>query len=248
MFSADQIQKALAKAAASTIGVEEQYRPNPCSFYLLNLAIDTTLGIPILIVILKVLNVGASFTPLARPPESIKSGYYGTPPRVSWWLKQSLLYFLGLLGMKTCVFFIFHLLPWLGKVGDWALRWTEGNEALQIAFVMLIFPLIMNGIQYYIIDIFIKGREMPDKELDREQDGSEDEQGRLLAGERRSQGESLNEDEADKTVISVNKSGVQTSSKEELVTEEVDSTDSGEGSSSPGDNARDEGVNNPPRL
>lgn len=37
-----------------------------------------------------------------------------------------------------------------------ALRWTEGSEALQIAFVMFIFPVIMNGLQYYIIDSFIK--------------------------------------------------------------------------------------------
>ncbi|KAG9540925.1 hypothetical protein KCU79_g18836, partial [Aureobasidium melanogenum] len=49
--------------------------------------------------------------------------------------------------------------PWLPWVGDWALRWTEGNEALQIAFVMFIFPVAMNGIQYYIIDSFIKSKE-----------------------------------------------------------------------------------------
>ncbi len=247
MFSAGQIQRALAKVAAETIGVEQQYKPNPCSFYLLNLAIDTTLGIPILIVILKILNVGASYTPLARPPESIKSGYYGTPPRVSWWLKQSLIYFLGLLGMKSCVFFIFHLLPWIGHVGDWALRWTEGNEALQIAFVMLIFPLIMNAMQYYIIDIFIKGGKTPEKDDEREEDGDGDEQDRLLASERRSQGESLDEDEADKAAITTDKSGARAASKEALVEAEVDSTDSGEGSNSPGDNARKEATGNPPR-
>jgi hypothetical protein len=41
-------------------------------------------------------------------------------------------------------------------VGDWALRWTEGNTALQITFVMFVFPLIMNALQYWIIDNFIK--------------------------------------------------------------------------------------------
>ena len=35
------------------------------------------------------------------------------------------------------------------------LRWTEGNEAVEIAFVMFIFPLLMNGVQYWIIDNFI---------------------------------------------------------------------------------------------
>lgn len=58
--------------------------------------------------------------------------------------------------MKLCVFFIIQLLPWIALVGDWALRWTEGNATLQVAFVMFVFPLIMNAIQYYIIDSFIK--------------------------------------------------------------------------------------------
>ena len=98
----------------------------------------------------------ASYTIIANPPESIESGNYGQPPRASWWFKQSMIYFLGLLNMKICVFFLIQLFPIIVKMGDWALRWTEGNTALQIIFVMLLFPLIMNAIQYYIIDTFIK--------------------------------------------------------------------------------------------
>ncbi|KAF2455237.1 Vaculolar membrane protein-domain-containing protein [Lineolata rhizophorae] len=145
-----------AKEAASFVQDATKTQPNPCSFYLLNLAIDTTIGIPILVVLLRLLHHGFLLTPLANPPESIRSGNYGQPPRVSWWLKQSIIYFLGLFGMKLVVFFIFQLLPWIAWVGDWALRWTEGNEAIQITFVMFIFPLIMNALQYYIIDSFIK--------------------------------------------------------------------------------------------
>jgi len=58
--------------------------------------------------------------------------------------------------MKFCVFGLFQILPWIAWVGDWALRWTEGNEALQIAFAMFVFPLFMNAAQYYIVDAFIK--------------------------------------------------------------------------------------------
>jgi hypothetical protein len=61
--------------------------------------------------------------------------------------------------MKVCVLFIFLLLPWISRIGDWALGWTEGNEKLQIVFVMMLFPLIMNALQYYIIDSFIKLKE-----------------------------------------------------------------------------------------
>lgn len=97
-----------------------------------------------------------SYTPLGQPRESIQSGNYGSPPNAWWWLKQSVIYFCGLFGMKICVLAIFILMPWISIAGDWALGWTEGNEKLQIAFVMMIFPLIMNILQYYIIDSFIK--------------------------------------------------------------------------------------------
>jgi len=183
MFSAGQIQATIAKSAASAAGVdtEDKYQPNPCSWYLLNLAVDTTAGIAILIAILKILTIGASYTALARPLESIESGHYGTPPKTTWWLKQCLIYFVGLIGMKSCVFLLFQLCPWLGRVGDWALRWTEGNEAVQIAFVMFIFPLIMNGMQYYIIDTFIKNNKKDDDSASGRADGvQDDEQGGLL--------------------------------------------------------------------
>lgn len=205
MLSSGAVQDHIAKTAASALGTKTttKYQPNPCSFYLLNLAIDTTIGIPILIGILKILTLGASCTCLANPPQSIESGHYGTPPKAGWWLKQCLIYFLGLLGMKFCVFVIFQLCPWLGRVGDWALRWTEGNEAVQIAFVMFIFPLIMNALQYYIIDTFIKNnkgsRDEPEPDTDC---GEDDEQGGLLAEERQGHGRSIDEDQVCKATVS----------------------------------------------
>ncbi len=199
MFSAGQIGETVVNAAATTLGAATTtaYQPNPCSFYLLNLAIDTTIGIPILIGLLKIFTVGASYTALAKPLESIESGHYGTPPKAGWWAKQCLLYFPSLIGMKICVFIIFQLCPWLGRVGDWALRWTEGNEAVQIAFVMFIFPLIMNALQYYIIDTFIKQKKNG-PQVDGEEQigrGSSDEHGALLAGDESGHGRSLDEDE-----------------------------------------------------
>ncbi|OIW34938.1 hypothetical protein CONLIGDRAFT_639265 [Coniochaeta ligniaria NRRL 30616] len=142
-------------------GRGDEYTPNPCSFYLLNLAIDakTTLGIPILIILLRIYTSLVALTPLGKPRESIQSGNYGHPPNAWWWLKQSFIYFCGLFGMKICVLIIFLALPWISRVGDWALGWTEGDEKLQVVFVMMLFPLIMNAMQYYIIDSFIKLKE-----------------------------------------------------------------------------------------
>ena len=250
LFSSGQIQ-AIAKVAADKVKAESTYRPNPCSFYLLNLAIDTTIGIPILLIILKVLHVGASFTPLASPPESIKSGYYGDPPRATWWLKQSIIYFIGLIGMKICVFIIFELCPWIVMVGDWALRWTEGNEAIQIAFVMLIFPLIMNALQYYIIDTFIKGK--PAKEDEEGETGrarNDDEQGGLLAGDHTSHGDSIDEDEAYKADVGRDdaKAEAQSDAKEVYGTRPQEEEQGSGESSTPSSAGEREVARDPPRI
>ncbi|KAK0731634.1 vacuolar membrane protein-domain-containing protein [Lasiosphaeris hirsuta] len=153
-------------------GREDVYVPNPCSFYLLNLAIDTTLGIPVLIIIVRMTTKLVAYTPLGQPPESIQSGNYGTPPNAWWWLKQSVIYFCGLMGMKFCVLVLFMMFPWISHVGDWALGWTEGNEELQIVFVMMLFPLIMNAMQYYIIDSYIKKQDTSADGSDLSEDSS----------------------------------------------------------------------------
>ncbi|KAH8675611.1 vacuolar membrane protein-domain-containing protein [Xylariales sp. PMI_506] len=154
---------------------DDAYTPNPCSFYLLNLAIDTTMGIPILIILLRITTGLVALTPLGKPAESIQSGHYGNPPNAWWWLKQSIIYFCGLFGMKICVLILFLALPWISRIGDWALKWTEGNERLQIVFSMMLFPLIMNAMQYYIIDGFIKKKESDHERL-LSQDDDDDEE------------------------------------------------------------------------
>lgn len=167
-FKSDYLSPAAQAVDTGPSHPAENYQPNPCSFYLLNLAIDTTLGIPILIGLLHLLHRGALHTALGDPPESLQSGYYGPTPRWTWWFKQSLIYFLGLLGMKFCVLIIFSVFPFIVRAGDWALRWTEGDERVQVFFVMLFFPLIMNAIQYWIIDGFIK-RSNDSKEISQEE-------------------------------------------------------------------------------
>ncbi|KAI5285790.1 hypothetical protein KEM54_000282 [Ascosphaera aggregata] len=147
--------------SAGSLSVKDADRPNPCSYYLLNLGIDTTIGILFLWLLLKFLNWAAYYTPLADPPESIESGYYGNPPRAWWWFKQSMIYFVGLLIMKSCVVTFIRFVPFVARFGDWALSWTEGNAAVQIFFVMLLFPVCMNALQYYIIDTFIKRKPPP---------------------------------------------------------------------------------------
>ena len=162
--------------------------------------LQTTIGIPILVLLLRLLHHAFSLTPLGSPPESIQSGNYGRPPKTSWWGKQCFIYFICLLGMKFCVFIFFTLCPWIIAVGDWALRWTEGNERVQVFFVMLFFPLVMNALQYYIIDGFIKNQQPDDHEQVPSDPGEDDEDNEERRRLRRS-GEHELEDQDDDEVI-----------------------------------------------
>ncbi|MCJ1255635.1 hypothetical protein MMC24_003452 [Lignoscripta atroalba] len=203
-----------------------EFQANPCSFYLLNLAIDTTIGIPVLIVLLRLLTYGFSQTPIGNPPESIQSGNYGHPPNANWWLKQSLIYFIGLLGMKACVFFLFKLCPWIIQVGDWALRWTEGNEMVQVFFVMLFFPVIMNALQYYIIDGFIKDQKPSDHEPIPSEDGEAEEEINQHRAQRRRSRDRQREGEGDM-------SGSFDSDDDAVIAKQADSTKRQEQESKP---------------
>ncbi|KAL9545603.1 hypothetical protein MBANPS3_007071 [Mucor bainieri] len=143
--------------AAVFFGVkpEEGQKSNPCVWYFLNIFVDTTLGIGILWCIL----TGFKYLVLRLQLTGFQSGVYGEPPLVEQlkkWSKQLLVYIVSLILMKVIVVGLFHLCPWIEDFGDWVLQWTVGNYKLQVVFVMLIFPLVMNIMQFWVIDTFIK--------------------------------------------------------------------------------------------
>ncbi|CAG8433273.1 4154_t:CDS:2 [Diversispora eburnea] len=47
-------------------------------------------------------------------------------------------------------------MPFLFNVGKWLMGWTLHDKKLQVVFVMLIFPLIMNIVQFWLVDQVIK--------------------------------------------------------------------------------------------
>ncbi|KAL7313789.1 hypothetical protein PS15m_007481 [Mucor circinelloides] len=143
--------------AAVFFGVkpEEGQKSNPCVWYFLNIFVDTTLGIGILWCIL----TGFKYLILRLQLTGFQSGVYGEPPlmeQLKKWSKQLFVYIVSLIIMKVIVVGLFHLCPWIEDFGDWVLQWTVGNYKLQVVFVMLIFPLVMNIMQFWVIDTFIK--------------------------------------------------------------------------------------------
>ncbi|KAI9316039.1 vacuolar membrane protein-domain-containing protein [Dichotomocladium elegans] len=131
-------------------------RTNLCVWYFLNVLVDTTLGVGILWFWLHAIQYVLENYLHAR---YIRSGNYGPGPlrRRAWpWLKQTTVFVACEGLMKFCVLLLFRFFPVLFDLGNWALRWTRGNYRYQVVFVMFIFPLIMNAIQFWIVDTIVK--------------------------------------------------------------------------------------------
>ncbi|KAJ3572265.1 hypothetical protein NP233_g3204 [Leucocoprinus birnbaumii] len=129
---------------------------NACVFYFLNILFDTTLGVALIYAILHVL------TYLAKEKLGLRgfeSGIYGSPPSIKYWARQAAIYVLALTTMKLLIVGLLALLGPAGyKLGEWLLSWTYTKEgdAVQVVFTMGIFPIIMNIVQFWLIDSIVK--------------------------------------------------------------------------------------------
>ncbi|KAN0097100.1 vacuolar membrane domain containing protein [Tylopilus felleus] len=133
---------------------------NACTYYFLNILLDTTLGVGLIYAVLH----GSTWVLSKKLGiKGLKSGQYGNPPSVMYWVRQAAVYIFALATMKLLVLALFAFWPGIYAVGDWLLGWTtlfEG-ESVQVIFVMGVFPMIMNVVQFWLIDSIVKASTSP---------------------------------------------------------------------------------------
>ncbi|KAJ3106164.1 hypothetical protein HDU97_006981 [Phlyctochytrium planicorne] len=151
-----------ANVGVSYLSGRNEKEKNPCIWYFLNILLDTTIGVGILYCFLKVLHGIADFFKL----KDMKSGHYGTPPRASAWLKQLSLFITAWFFVKVTVVIALETFPFFSHFAELVLRPIErtGNPKLQVVVVMLLFPLVMNVVQAWLIDHVIKGKHLGDRQ------------------------------------------------------------------------------------
>ncbi|KAI6018276.1 vacuolar membrane protein-domain-containing protein, partial [Pisolithus marmoratus] len=132
-----------------------QFSGNACTYYFLNILVDTTLGVGLIYLILQ-----ATTFLLSKKLhlKGFRSGQYGNPPSFVYWARQAAVYVVALTTMKLLVVALFAIWPGLFELGDWLLDWTSigDGESFQVIFVMGIFPIIMNVLQFWLIDSIVK--------------------------------------------------------------------------------------------
>ncbi|EIW73201.1 hypothetical protein TREMEDRAFT_26192, partial [Tremella mesenterica DSM 1558] len=127
---------------------------NPCSLYFLNVLIDTTVGVAIFYFALKGLTW---FITQRLGLEGFQSGKYGNPPKPRFWWQQLIPYLISIILMKLLVLLPLTLpgiSPLIIRLGHDLLAYL--NPDAQVIFVMAIFPLIMNILQFCLVDQVIK--------------------------------------------------------------------------------------------
>eukprot|EP00794_Sanderia_malayensis_P006242 gene6242-6961_t len=129
------------------------FKGDPCTWYFINFLLDTTVGLIIIWLCLKI----TTFFAKLKGWQSLRFGEYGTPPRFSWWLSQCLVYILVMLVEKSIIVLLVQLSFW-ESVRRFILRPFKNHPKLEAGVVMLIVPFIMNALMFWIVDNFLMKR------------------------------------------------------------------------------------------
>jgi len=80
--------------------------------------------------------------------------------RLKAWFRQFLLFITALMLVKIVVVTSLEAFPFIVTMGEWLLSPLKrtGDTRLEVVVVMLLFPLVMNVMQAWLVDMIIKGK------------------------------------------------------------------------------------------
>ncbi|KAG9407264.1 hypothetical protein AC1031_001954 [Aphanomyces cochlioides] len=125
-----------------------------CAFYFINFTLDTSLGVAVNWLLLRLSMAAAihfDWTWLQVP------GFYGNPIRTSVWLAQLAMWIVIVLTAKIIIArFIYALETPLNNFGNWLFDPLSDYPKVELLFVMVACPCLMNALQFWITDNFLK--------------------------------------------------------------------------------------------
>lgn len=125
---------------------------DPCTLYLISFILDTSIGLLLIYVLIKLVLFVASKLDI----QSLNFGYYGEPTaKIRYWLHQTVAYIVILLIQKTVIIVILQSYPraW-DQVRDLIL-YLMPNKNVEVAMVILIIPFLVNIWVFWLTDNFL---------------------------------------------------------------------------------------------
>ncbi|KAJ8978417.1 hypothetical protein NQ317_018319 [Molorchus minor] len=126
-----------------------QYTGDPCTWYLINFLLDSSLGLLIIFTGIRI----CQFLSRTKGWEAINFGEYGKPPSANAWMTQCCLYVLLMVIVKVSITLFMQLDFW-ENVKDFILS-PIPNPKVELAFVMLIIPFFINMLMFWVTDNFL---------------------------------------------------------------------------------------------
>eukprot|EP00164_Ancoracysta_twista_P000579 GFYU01000766.1.p1 GENE.GFYU01000766.1~~GFYU01000766.1.p1 ORF type:complete len:247 (-),score=53.06 GFYU01000766.1:351-1091(-) len=150
-------------ALAEKLGDDLGDASDPCVWYLINFLVDTALGVFVSYLLIKSIN----WVILRYRVETLYSGDYGDPPSFFRWMAQTLLWVTVIIIMKTFTSgcFMIPLRGPLNDMGVWLLSPVDPYPDAELLLVMVFFPLILNGIQFWLQDNFLMDHQLTELDL-----------------------------------------------------------------------------------
>ena len=136
-----------------------------CIWYFLNFAIDSLIGMALCYLLLNLiercLQNSSNF--------AFKSGYYGETPEIGMWAYQLWIWIGIILIVKGIIWLSMNLFQKpLHFFGEMILLPFEGHPELELVMIMIIIPLVLNSLIFWITDSFLKNDKGSELEYDLE--------------------------------------------------------------------------------
>lgn len=126
------------------------FKGDPCTWYLINFLLDSTIGLVIIYLCLQFMQVVVRMYEY----DTLRFGEYGNPPQCKAWAGQCFLYLWAVIIEKATITLIVQLNFWK-DVREFILLPVKNYPRVELAISMLIIPFVFNAIMFWVVDNFL---------------------------------------------------------------------------------------------
>ncbi|XP_022783984.1 store-operated calcium entry regulator STIMATE-like [Stylophora pistillata] len=126
------------------------FKGDPCTWYLINFLLDSTLGLVVIYICLQFMQGVVRMYDW----DNLRFGEYGNPPQCKAWAGQCFLYLWAVIIEKAPITLVVQLNFW-EEVRRFMLLPVKHYPRVELAISMLIVPFVFNAIMFWVVDNFL---------------------------------------------------------------------------------------------
>ncbi|XP_065656972.1 store-operated calcium entry regulator STIMATE [Hydra vulgaris] len=150
---------------ANVFLAELSHEQDPCTLYFINFLLDTTVGLLVIWLFLKLLE----YVAMKRGWVRLRMGEYGRPVEFMTWMYQCIVYVFVMFIEKVVIILLFQFNFWT-TVKKFILKPISAYPRFEVVLVVLIVPFFMNALMFWVIDNFLMRKHLrmnyKDKDLE----------------------------------------------------------------------------------